>query len=251
MDTMSASKELEEDSVFGGINLLNKSLHDLDERGLVLSLAAFAEDALGQLLAAFMLATEATDQLLEGFNAPLGTFSSRIKAAYALGLIAKDQSDDLERLRKIRNEFAHSWRPITFANPKIAAHIRALNYSSIDDKFPQTHQEKVKSSLTALLIELRSAANQIEIKGAKAKLTGSRLLALFSGNTDRQIEEAKKQVDELEENLKSATDEKLAFFKMLHKRIEGKLYLLFGQVPEDRKLELLALLDRMKPMLAE
>ena len=241
----------EEDFVFGGLNLLNKSLRDLDERGLVLSLAAFAEESLGQLLAAFMLSTDATSQLLKGFNAPLGTFSSRIKAAYALGLIAKDQSEDLERLRKIRNEFAHSWRPITFGNPKIAPHIRALNYSSIDDKFPETPREKVHSSLTALLVELRSEANQINIKGAKAKLTGSRLLALFSGDIDRQIEEARNQVSALEENQKSATGERLVFIKMLHKRIEVKLSLLFGQVPEDRKLEVLALLTRIKSTGAE
>jgi hypothetical protein len=78
---------------------------------LVLSLAAFAEEALGALLKAFMTPSEATAQLIEGFNAPLGTFSSRIKAAYAIGLITKEQFLDLERLRKIRNEFAHSWKP--------------------------------------------------------------------------------------------------------------------------------------------
>ena len=43
-----------EDDVFGGINLLTLSLRDLDDRGLVLSLASFAEEALGELLKAFM-----------------------------------------------------------------------------------------------------------------------------------------------------------------------------------------------------
>jgi hypothetical protein len=46
-------------------------LRNLDDRGLVLSLAAFAEDALGSLLREFMIPSEATKQLLEGFNAPL------------------------------------------------------------------------------------------------------------------------------------------------------------------------------------
>lgn len=63
-----------EDEVFGGINLLTRSLRDLDDRGLVLSLAAFAEEALGELLKAFMTPSEATTQLTEGFNAPLEYF---------------------------------------------------------------------------------------------------------------------------------------------------------------------------------
>lgn len=88
-----------EDDVFGSLNQLTQSLHNLDERGLVLSLAAFAEDALGLLLKAYMLPITSTHQLIDGFNAPLGTFSSRIKAAYSLGLIESEQFEDLEHLR--------------------------------------------------------------------------------------------------------------------------------------------------------
>jgi len=241
----------EEDPVFGGVNLLNKLLHDLDERGLVLSLAAFAEDALGHLLSVFMLPTESTHQLLEGFNAPLGTFSSRIKAAYSLGLIEKVQFDDLEHLRKMRNEFAHNWRPINFENPKIAAHIKALNYSDIDDSFPETPHAKLRSSFSSRLIELRSAANQIEIKGG-IKATSSRLFPLFSGNdTTQKINGAEQRVNALETNLKLATGEKLVFFKLLRKRVEGQLYILFGQAPEEQKQEVMALIARVKSMVRD
>jgi hypothetical protein len=69
-----------EDGIFSELNQLTDSLRDLDDRGLVLSLSAFAEDALGSLLKAFLIESESASQLLEGFNAPLGTFSSRIKA---------------------------------------------------------------------------------------------------------------------------------------------------------------------------
>ena len=150
-----------DEQVFGGINLLTRSLHDLDDRGLVLSLSAFAEDALGSLLKAFMMPSEATTQLLEGFNAPLGTLSSRIKAAYAMGLTTKEQFQDLERLRKIRNEFAHTWRPISLSQPRLTALVQAMNYSRIDDEFPKTPIEKIRSSSTCLLVELRSATEQL------------------------------------------------------------------------------------------
>ena len=44
-----------DDEVFGKLNALGPLLEELDDRGLVLSLAAFAEEALGSLLKAFML----------------------------------------------------------------------------------------------------------------------------------------------------------------------------------------------------
>jgi hypothetical protein len=51
--------------------------------------------------------------------APLGTFGSRISAAYALGLTSKTERDVLRRINKVRNEFAHSLQGTTFARPII------------------------------------------------------------------------------------------------------------------------------------
>jgi DNA-binding MltR family transcriptional regulator len=76
---------------------------------MVLSMSSFMEDLLGNIIKDFMLDVTAATDLVEGFNAPLGTFSARTKAAYALGLISKDEHKDINLIRKIRNEFAHSW----------------------------------------------------------------------------------------------------------------------------------------------
>jgi hypothetical protein len=46
-------------------------------------------------------------KLVEGFNAPLGTFSTRIVATHALGLISDREAAELNTLRKVRNRFAH------------------------------------------------------------------------------------------------------------------------------------------------
>jgi DNA-binding MltR family transcriptional regulator len=50
--------------------------------------------------------------LLFGFNAPLGTFSARTKAAYVMGLIERKEYEEINIIRKIRNEFGHNWKDV-------------------------------------------------------------------------------------------------------------------------------------------
>lgn len=76
-------------------------------RGAVLTAAAILDSLLEELLRAFLAPGTGGKKLLDGFNAPFGTFSSKIAAAHALGLINTVEFQDLELIRKIRNEFAH------------------------------------------------------------------------------------------------------------------------------------------------
>ncbi len=164
------------DSVFDSFNKLQKITRDLDEHGLVLALAAYAEEALGDLLTAFMLKGDASIDLLKGFNAPLGTFSARTKAAYALGLISVQQHDNLDRLRKMRNEFAHSWEPLSISDQRISAHIAAMHYSPLVTEFPPTPVEKLRAVSAALLTEIRSLTGRIEDAGLSARAIGGNLI---------------------------------------------------------------------------
>jgi hypothetical protein len=193
-----------------------------------------------------MLPITSTHQLIDGFNAPLGTFSSRIKAAYSLGLIENEQFEDLEHLRKIRNEFAHSWRPTSFAHPSIAAHIEKLNYSSIDDTFPESSFDKIRTSISSILVELRSSAHQIEKNGKGVKVGQHRLLTFFTGDFENKIEAARGQLISIEENLKGASGVRLEFYKMLLGRLDLKLYALLGNVPEEHLHEIKGLRDDVK-----
>ena len=49
-----------------------------------------------------------------GSFAPLGTFSTKISIAFFIGLIPEDIYNDLNIIRKIRNEFAHNYDTLTF-----------------------------------------------------------------------------------------------------------------------------------------
>lgn len=68
-----------------------------------------------------MIGTNKQLQSLFDFNGPLGTFSSRILISFSIGLISKSYVNDLQIIRKIRNEFGHSPSIIDFENDKIAS----------------------------------------------------------------------------------------------------------------------------------
>ena len=229
--------EAGKDAVFGNRNCLNQILRQLDERGLVLSLAAFAEEALGDLIKAFLIPGDPAKQLLEGFNAPLGTFSARIKMAYSLGLVTRRQHEDLDRLRRIRNEFAHSWEPMSFNDQKVASHISALHFSSLDDDFPASPIEKVRNPGT-LLLELRSTTNQIDKRGYRAKLIGQHLIAGVVGELNDQIASCRKHLIELSEELKSASGERRRFLLQVRHQWEGKLKIVRLNAPRERQHEI-------------
>ena len=55
-------------------------------RGLPLVIAALIDEKLLEAIQSFFCAGKATDKLLTEPNAPLGTFSSRIEACFALDL---------------------------------------------------------------------------------------------------------------------------------------------------------------------
>ncbi len=96
------------------------------DRGASLMAGSVIDEVLKEIIAGFLINKKESLRLLDGFNAPLGTFSSRILAAYCLGLVEKHEYKELEILRRIRNAFGHTWSDIDFSNPKISALVRQL-----------------------------------------------------------------------------------------------------------------------------
>lgn len=77
------------------------------DRAAVILGAAKVEFQLGQMLDTYLLpSTSASDDLLEG-DAPLATFSAKIKICHRLGLIDNAFVKLLNTFRKLRNGFAH------------------------------------------------------------------------------------------------------------------------------------------------
>ena len=238
-----------EDEVFGDLNQLTKSLHELDDRGLVLSISAFAEDTLGSLLKAFMFPCSATTQLLDGFNAPFGTFSARIKGAYSLGLITEVQFNDLELLRKIRNKFAHTWLPIDIAQVSISSLIKEMSYSRLDKEFPDTSSKKIRSSMSCLLVELRSATHQISRLGTEAKLSGRHLMAGFSGTPNEQLDAARNELNEILQNIKKSKGDERKFYRERLNTFLSRLTVLEFPKTLDKIKEFQSMIKEVKDLL--
>jgi histone deacetylase complex regulatory component SIN3 len=106
-----------------------EELNKETERGAALASAAFVDDLVQQILSAFLLETESAANLLNGFNAPLGSFSARIAAAHAMGLISDAEQRECDLIRKVRNEFAHKIK-MSFDDKRVQGLCSALTFSA-------------------------------------------------------------------------------------------------------------------------
>lgn len=89
------------------------------DRGLPLVGVALIDEKLEKTLSAFFCIGKSAEKLLKENNAPLGTFSSKIDACAALGLIDEHEYREISLIRKVRNEFAHAKHGISFESEKI------------------------------------------------------------------------------------------------------------------------------------
>lgn len=104
--------------------------HELEtqsDRGAALIASAMVDVTLIRLIMCRMAPVEGMHEILfEKEGGPLGTFSARIKVARAFGIIGAAVEADLDCIRRIRNQFAHSPLKIDFGNSLIAAEIKKL-----------------------------------------------------------------------------------------------------------------------------
>lgn len=126
------------------------------DRGLALVGAALIDDRLSQTLRSFFCDGKAAGNLLKEGEAPLGTFSSRIELCFALGLIDEFEYHEINLIRKVRNEFAHSKHGTTFQTEKIKslcsnlqAHLpEESGYPTKDSRF------RLVNSIVAVVLRL-------------------------------------------------------------------------------------------------
>lgn len=106
---------------------MREEFDNASDRAVAILGAAYVEEAvLDALLAEIGIEDQKTIEELLGNGAPFSTFSNKIMMVSVLGLIGPRTRGDLDRIRKIRNECAHSVNPISFTDQKIMAWSAAL-----------------------------------------------------------------------------------------------------------------------------
>ena len=95
---------------------------------------------------------------LTGDEGPLGTFSKKITAAYALGVCDDITRSNLNIVRAIRNAFAHAKKLIDFDNELIASELKKVRFHGKKDR-ADFERDSTKSLSKSLLFDrLRSRA---------------------------------------------------------------------------------------------
>ena len=105
------------------------SLNRESDRGCALLAASFLDVEIKELLRKCFVQDSQMDDRLFGGHGPFSSFSSRIDGAYYLGKISADLRQEIHLIRRIRNDFGHDPKPITFATEQIANRCRELRWS--------------------------------------------------------------------------------------------------------------------------
>lgn len=92
--------------------------------------AALIESALEETILTRMvpLTEDERNDLFTGY-APLTSLSTKIRFAYAFGLIGRKTRTDLNKIREIRNAFSHAKHKISFQTKEVADLCISLEFS--------------------------------------------------------------------------------------------------------------------------
>ena len=140
--------------------LFRKTLAAESDRGCALMAAAFIDEQLRELLSLYLVDDAKVTERLLGNSGALGSFAVRIDIAYSLGLLAKNIMQDLSILRKIRNEFAHLSRPMTFEDDAMVSRCLELKSILLPPEFTARSRFCRSMIVTATQIEVTKAELQ-------------------------------------------------------------------------------------------
>lgn len=99
--------------------------------------ASYLDSEIERLLKGHLVAqSKVVDALFEP-SGPLGAFSARVDLAFSLGLLDTSTHRELHLVRKIRNEFGHSYEPLSFDTDAIKNRCNELNRIPRDSQEPR------------------------------------------------------------------------------------------------------------------
>lgn len=104
-------------------------LYEESDRGCVLVSASILDDTLDILLKQILKRKKLSNNKIKditNFTGPLGTFSSRIVMSYVFSVISCELYENLEIIRRIRNDFAHGYDRTDFSQSELEEKVRSM-----------------------------------------------------------------------------------------------------------------------------
>lgn len=114
--------------------------------------ASLLDHKLGALLKAYLVDDPKIAEKLLSTSGSMGTFSSRVDSAYMLGLIGPKTHRDIHLIRKIRNEFGHSFDSIKFSDEKICSRCNEQFHFNNIESTSNPRKMFVKTTISILAI---------------------------------------------------------------------------------------------------
>ena len=134
------------------------------QRGAALLAASMLDEQLKSMLEAFLIEGEQSTRLVSGYNAPLGTFASRLGACMAMGLVTASEFEEIDLIRQIRNQFGHNLG-VSFNSPKVRALCDKLtmsvgNIAKVGTPPTDAHGRFITAAVS-LVVEFTNRAHEV------------------------------------------------------------------------------------------
>ncbi len=114
------------------IETMHEEYVHMTDQATALVFCAMVERSLERAILSRMVRMRKKDRLglFEGLG-PIASIAAKIKIAASLGIVGPNASSDLEIIKNIRNQFAHSFHRITFDTKSVAAECSLLKTTDI------------------------------------------------------------------------------------------------------------------------
>jgi DNA-binding MltR family transcriptional regulator len=97
------------------------------ERGAALALVGVLEQAISQAVKGALVQDEKLHSVMFQDSGALGALGTKVRLGYLLSLYSKETMNDLERICKIRNQFAHNPEAKNFMFQRVRDHTNLLS----------------------------------------------------------------------------------------------------------------------------
>lgn len=118
-------EQLMSDSRIGDMIQLRELLSEESDRGSVLLAVSYLENELENALRLVLVEDKLCDKVFRGI---LGNFASKINMSYLLGIISKEQMNNINKIKDVRNKFGHSYTKLEFDTDEIKRACLDLRY---------------------------------------------------------------------------------------------------------------------------